>query len=140
MSFFLSKFKCECDVIQQKYFTHFPFNHNTKNIDPKFIRLSIHTSHIYSNHNSYSRMCSTNNEEFHLELLKSLSHKNTSFLPHYIHLPDMIFGTSTVYGTVFSLCLWENEFSTTFFIFHIIYQKQINININAEVEKKGKFM
>lgn len=34
------------------------------------------------------------------------------------------------------VCLWENEFSTTFFIFHIIYQKQINININAEVERR----
>lgn len=51
---------------------------------------------------------------------------HTTFLPHMMSVPWN--------GLLF---LWENEFSTTFFIFHIIYQKQINININVEVGKEN---
>lgn len=62
----------------------------------------------------------------------SFTHKKTpSFPATYLQ----IWCLCTI-ERVFSLCLWENEFSTTFFIFHIIYQKQINININAGSGKK----
>lgn len=75
-------------------------------------------------------MCSTNNEEFHFSYSTLFHIQNPAFLPHIFR-----YDVCTI-ERGFSLCLWENEFSTTFFIFHIIYQKQINININAGSGKK----